>query len=468
MDYTIIYYINLSERKDRNNKMLSLLNKYFKNYKRIDAINYKDLDINDLIRKKYINTDYTLTTGQIACIFSHIKVWEKFISSGYKYCIILEDDVKINEKYYNERFNKIMNTIDDIKFDMLYFGRNNLMYTDFYKGPKINDYIYEPIHPGRGFHSYLLSIDGAQKLSNYYSIYKKGLKFVNFPLDTMEIIKNLYKQQFKNEIKVLSIYPDTTKIIKDKSNFSQEFLFYPNNISDSDTRKNHTIGFIIIRHVNNDITNQYWINCYKHIRKYYDNKIIIIDDNSNKEYITDIKLINTKIINSEYPKSGELLAYYYFYKLKLFDKAIIIHDSVFINKYYDFSKTDDITFLWSFGEKVKYAHRDETIKMIDDKYIKYYNSKDWFGCFGLMSIISHDFVKILHKKYNIFRYLDIINKRVDRQCMERIFAIYCHQETNVNVFFKDILEYCPWGLTFEQYENNKLSHLPFIKVWTGR
>jgi|SaaInlStandDraft_6_1057023.scaffolds.fasta_scaffold00062_10 glycosyl transferase family 25 len=470
MNDTIIYYINLKHRIDRNKKIKIILNKYFNNfnYKRIDAINYKDLDYNDLITKKYINKDYKLSTGQLGCIFSHIKTWNKFIESNYKYCIILEDDVIINDNYYNKNFNKIMESLKHINFDILYLGRNNLMYKNFYNGNQINDYIYEPIHPGRGLHSYILSISGAYKMLNFYSIYKNKCKFVNFPLDTMEIIKNLYKLYFKNEIKVLSIYPDQNKIIKNKSNFSQEFLFYPNNTNDSDTRKNYTIGFIIIRHVNDNITNQYWLNCYKNIRKYYNNKIIIIDDNSNKEYITDIELINCNIIDSEYSQCGELLAYYYFHKLKPFDKAIIIHDSVFINKYFDFSKTNDITFLWSFDEKVKYAHREETIKLLDDKYIQYYNSKEWFGCFGLMSIISYDFLKILNEKYNIFSYLNKINKRIDRQCMERIFAIYCQKETHVNVFFKDILEYCPWGLTFEQYQNNKLNHLPFIKIWTGR
>jgi hypothetical protein len=39
------------------------------------------------------------------------------------------------------------------------------------------------------------------------------------------------------------------------------------------------IGFIILRHVNNETTNYYWQDCYNHIRKYYpENIIMIIDD----------------------------------------------------------------------------------------------------------------------------------------------------------------------------------------------
>jgi hypothetical protein len=48
------------------------------------------------------------------------------------------------------------------------------------------------------------------------------------------------------------------------------------------------IGFIILRHVNNELTNKYWIHCYKCIREFYpENKILIIDDNSDYKYITN-------------------------------------------------------------------------------------------------------------------------------------------------------------------------------------
>jgi hypothetical protein len=110
-----------------------------------------------------------------------------------------------------------------------------------------------------------------------------------------------------------------------------------------------TIGFIILRHVNSNITNKYWIKCYDCIRKYYpENTIMIIDDNSDYNFITNKELYNTHIIQSEYPKRGELLPYYYYIHNKLFDKAVFIHDSVFINKYMDFSKIDKYQILWGF------------------------------------------------------------------------------------------------------------------------
>ena len=94
------------------------------------------------------------------------------------------------------------------------------------------------------------------------------------------------------------------------------------------------VGFIILRHVNNNITNEYWKECYKCIKNIYpNNRILIIDDNSDDNYVSDIPLYNSMIIKSEYPKRGEFLPYYYFLKTKFCDTAVILHDSIFIKKY---------------------------------------------------------------------------------------------------------------------------------------
>jgi hypothetical protein len=97
-------------------------------------------------------------------------------------------------------------------------------------------------------------------------------------------------------------------------------------------------GFIILRHVNSDLTNKYWIECYDCIRKFYlDNPILIIDDNSNYDFITEKELKNATIIKSEFAKGkGEILPYYYYYKNKIADRVIFIHDSVFIQERIDF------------------------------------------------------------------------------------------------------------------------------------
>jgi len=48
-----------------------------------------------------------------------------------------------------------------------------------------------------------------------------------------------------------------------------------------------SIGFIILRHVISETTNRYWMLCYDSIRRYYPlHRIMIIDDNSNYEFVT--------------------------------------------------------------------------------------------------------------------------------------------------------------------------------------
>ena len=101
-----------------------------------------------------------------------------------------------------------------------------------------------------------------------------------------------------------------------------------------------TFGFIITRHVNSYLTNNYWNHSVCLLRTLYPHaQIIIIDDNSNLNFVKsfhDYK--NLMIINSEYKGGGELLPYIYFLKNKWFDNAIILHDSVFIRKRISFEK----------------------------------------------------------------------------------------------------------------------------------
>ena len=214
------------------------------------------------------------------------------------------------------------------------------------------------------------------------------------------------------------------------------------------------IGFIILRHVNNELTNQYWIHCYDCIRKFYpDNFIVIIDDNSNYKYITTKELYNTVTINSEFHGRGELLPYYYYLKVKLFDTAVILHDSVFINEYIDFNV-----------EKYKII----MIKSLnDDDLLKFYENKHlWTGCFGGMSIITHDYLSHINNKYDISKLLVHVLTRENRSSFERVIGCLLQMNEKTNVLFGTIHNYCVVGITFN--ELNNYNHLPLIKIWSGR
>ncbi len=246
--------------------------------------------------------------------------------------------------------------------------------------------------------------------------------------------------------------------------------------------ENNDFGFIILRHINSEITNTYWKNCYRSIRNYYPTeKILIIDDNSNKKYVKNgnLELINTEIIESEYPGCGELLPYYYFYKLRPFKKMMFLHDSMILNKRINYKNIEN-KMLWHIGH-----HRfDKTnleinlIKLLkgSEELIKLYKQKhNWNGCFGVTSIVTLDYMDLLEDKYDIFVLVNYIKKRMDRMCLERIYGFLMMKELGYNnrnnSLFGDILKY-PYSFKVNisnilQLKSN-LSILPIIKIWSGR
>ena len=219
----------------------------------------------------------------------------------------------------------------------------------------------------------------------------------------------------------------------------------------------NNVGIVLLRHVKNEEQNKLWQLCYKCIRKYYPiTKIMIIDDNSNTQYIQgQHELTNTIIIKSEYKGRGEILPYYYMFKTQIFDKALIIHDSCFIQKYIDIDNIKtNIQFLWyvehCYDEVLAGYVHDPTmnrplIKYLNnsDKLLDYYEKKDekkppWYGCFGLMSITKLSFINKLQEKYNLFNTMNYIKVRRNRAEMERVFGLLCCYEEdfiNKNISF---------------------------------
>jgi hypothetical protein len=240
------------------------------------------------------------------------------------------------------------------------------------------------------------------------------------------------------------------------------------------------LGFIITRHVNSQQTNKYWIESYNSIRKYYPlNTIMIIDDNSDKKYISipnNLNLINCFIIQSEFPQRGEILAYYYFNKYPLFDKAVIIHDSVFIKELINFEEVKDIKFIWHFQHDWDDCNMEKMIINTMDnpnQLLIFYDNKDqWYGCFGVQSVISRNFLNCLVTKYRIFDLLNVIDTREKRMAFERVFALICNFENpdlcDDTSLYGTIHSHGKWGLTYDEYLKNPPINTSIVKVWSGR
>jgi hypothetical protein len=250
-------------------------------------------------------------------------------------------------------------------------------------------------------------------------------------------------------------------------------------------------GFIITRHVNSEKTNMYWNRCVKCIKTFYPyKKIIIIDDNSNEQFLkADVDYINVTTIQSEFKGRGELLAYYYYIKNKFFENAVIVHDSVFFHKRVNFERLIGINVipLWHFysdKENITNTVRiSNVLKNIGDVQKKLTHNDfaiglshlKWYGCFGAQTFINHNFLNLLENKYNLMNMINSVFCRADRCCLERILGCIFFAEnpkiTASKSLFGNIMEYHKWGYTFEQYENDlKKNRVPryVVKVWTGR
>ena len=263
------------------------------------------------------------------------------------------------------------------------------------------------------------------------------------------------------------------------------------------TTLSNEIGFIILRHVNNAKTNEYWKECYRCIRKFYiTNKILIIDDNSDKKYLTqynqgddsNVELTNTTIIESEYPKRGELLPYYYYLKNKFCDIAVILHDSVFIQRHINFD-VDEYKMVWHFRsymmkdmqssskqiEQINALNHRGLSYMYEDFYLNKFN-----GCFGAMSVIRHSYLSEINSIFKIEKLLAHVTCRISRCAFERVISfLLIYKNYGGGFYYKnkkkhqsllgDIEKYCRWGITYDEYIKYKDKiNLPVVKVWTGR
>lgn len=252
-------------------------------------------------------------------------------------------------------------------------------------------------------------------------------------------------------------------------------------------------GFIMTRHVNSNITNYYWNHSIRCIRRFYPNKkIVVIDDNSNYDFVKAFyEYTNVEIIQSEYKGRGELLAYYYFFKNKFFENAIIIHDSIFIHKRINFEKMKnvDVLPLWHFNQDTDNLQNSLYLisKLRNRFYLQQKLSLDgivilgrpyeWAGCFGVQSYLNHNFLQKIAEKYNLFALLEKVKTRPDRCCLERIFGIIFNLESKITKkqksLFGNIHDYNNgFDYTFDKYKYDltvrKKIPKSIIKVWTGR
>uniref|UniRef100_A0A6C0J9C3 Uncharacterized protein n=1 Tax=viral metagenome TaxID=1070528 RepID=A0A6C0J9C3_9ZZZZ len=240
-------------------------------------------------------------------------------------------------------------------------------------------------------------------------------------------LENNTKNKIINLINFKKQLENTTK-----NNITNKCENYQNYYKDNIVFK-PIIGFIILRSVRSEKEDRLWIKCYDSIRKFYKNRILIIDDNSDYKFLTVNKnLENTSVIFSEYKGRGELLPLYYFYINHFCDRIVILHDSMFINKYYDFENINNYnnyTRIFSFSNKwytFDVENLPNQLEVLENSKeilnFHYRNMSTLVGCFGCSIVIDYNFISYLQDRFNIFNLIQIIRNRNDRKVLERTLS----------------------------------------------
>lgn len=257
------------------------------------------------------------------------------------------------------------------------------------------------------------------------------------------------------------------------------------------------MGFILTRHVMSRETNAYWNFAVRSIRRFYKNvPIVIIDDNSKKEYVKSFnKYNNVRIIESAFKGRGELLPYVYLLSHRFFENALIMHDSVFLHRHICFNKIikQNVKALpiWYFNaDRENIQHRMQIASNLQnyhllnnelellDNTVNTFRQNTWNGWFGVQGFINLKFLIYIQQKYRITNLIPVIKTRTDRQCLERILGCIFSREFKAKdthgvrkSLLGNIMKYQKWGYTLNNYlydlKKNKIT-IPCVKIWTGR
>ena len=279
------------------------------------------------------------------------------------------------------------------------------------------------------------------------------------------IVNTLFHKEDKVEFKIRPLVISKNFIKYD------EQLPIVNYIMTQD-RKLTDVGFIILRCVIDAKTNEYWQKCYRCIRRFYpNNKIIIVDDHSNSEYVTDLEMTNCLVHKSELTKGcGEFLPYHYYYHNPFCERLVVFHDSMFIQEFIDFSNIENyncFTRLLHFGnaaynididyfkEFCNYINHGDTIFQYHRDHVK-----TLLGCFGNCYIIDHTFLKQIQSKYNILNLCNYVDHREKRKTLERFQSCLFEYEQQ-NLKFQTLTSH------LGDYRN-AIKGYKILKIFTGR
>jgi hypothetical protein len=211
-----------------------------------------------------------------------------------------------------------------------------------------------------------------------------------------------------------------------------------------------------------DNSNDLWQECYKSIRQFYNNKIVIVDNNSDKTILNhDITLENCEIVYNEIYKTN-LFSPYSFLINYDFERAIILHDGCIFQKFVDFSQFSNCKFIWHFDTKLYdnlyLIERQLNILENNQELIKIFREKRYTGCMGCCLGIDKKMLMELEKLYKISNLKNIIKNQEEAIAFERIISILCFSlYPNIidDLSFEGEIKDMVWGYRYRDFMNKQ-------------
>lgn len=236
----------------------------------------------------------------------------------------------------------------------------------------------------------------------------------------------------------------------------------------------------ILRHVDSQETSMLWKSCFDSIRRFYpDTMIVILDNGSNLSFVDTLPPDQySSILSSELP-NGRLFVPYYYYLTYYseYKRAIILHDSTILQNKLSIDTISTIKYLWHFETHqydVKHIGHSILSALTNTTELhRLYDSNQWQGCLGCMSVITGSFLQNLQAKYSLLSLQKTINSKEYACEFERIFSVLCTYEepdlyTNASLFGD--ISTLEWGLSYSKYISNIETYNKYtvVKLFAAR
>ncbi|GAF52290.1 glycosyltransferase family 25 protein [Psychrobacter sp. JCM 18900] len=188
------FVISLASATDRRKHIESEFGKHNVNYEFFDALT-PDVAKPYAERLSLDLASASLTLGEIACMMSHVAIWEKIIKENLAYATIFEDDI-----YLGDDAEPLLNCDKWIKFDWQIvkieaFAKKTYLSKDTHAVLGGKRYVTELKGKNLGTAGYILSLQGAKVYLDYIKnnnlLPLDSLMFDNFIISGSEAVQQL-------------------------------------------------------------------------------------------------------------------------------------------------------------------------------------------------------------------------------------------------------------------------------------